>query len=744
MSAPQARRLLTRTGLALALSACWSPEIHAQTSAQSGNTIAPQPGAVNAGSPPAPQNGITTLPTVRVTGNAETLRGDLPAPFAGGQVARGGGLGLLGNRDIMDTPFSLTSYTSQTIQDQQARSVSDVVKNDASVRTIWADGSYSTQMTIRGFPVQAQDIAINGVYGIVPPQLTGGLEMVERVEILRGPSALLYGMAPSGAVGGTVNLVTKRATDTPITRLTTSYWSDGQFGTAIDVGRRLGDNNQFGIRFNAAYRDGDTAVDSQQQRVGFASLGLDYRSDRVRISTDVGYQNMRSDNPTRPIYTDNPNFKIPHAPAGDLNLGQSWYYAKSEDTFGMVRGEVDLTDNLTAYAVAGGRHNDFLGLYNFIYLQNNAGDFRANQYYQPTYADTTTFLGGLTGRLNTGPLRHTIDLSASTLETESGVLAPVISTYRSNLYDPASVAKPSLAGFSSSAPKTSVSRLNSVAIADTISALDGRVQFTAGVRHQEVKVDNYSAVTGNKTTSYDEDAYTPAFAILVKPWQHVSLYANYIQGLSQGPSAPASAANAGTVFAPIKSKQYEVGAKAEFDGFGASIAYFEIKQPTGFVNPANNTFAMDGEQRNRGVEINTYGEVMRGVRLLGGVSFIDGELTKTAGGLNDGNKAVGVPDTLLNLGAEWDLPYVQGLTLSARYIYTSSQYYNPTNTQKIPSWDRVDLGVRYRTRVLDKDVTLRAGVENLFNKDYWAGASTNYGLARGNARTYMMSATVDF
>jgi iron complex outermembrane receptor protein len=224
----------------------------------------------------------------------------------------------------------------------------------------------------------------------------------------------------------------------------------------------------------------------------------------------------------------------------------------------------------------------------------------------------------------------------------------------------------------------------------------------------------------------------------------VSLYANYIQALSQGPTAVAPASNAGTVFAPIKSKQYEVGAKTEFDGFGASIAYFEIKQPSGYINPANNLYGVDGEQRNRGVEINTYGEVARGVRLLGGVSFIDGKLTKTADGANDGNKAVGVPDTLFNLGAEWDLPYMPGLTLSTRYIYTSSQYYNPTNTQKIPSWDRVDIGLRYKTRVLDRDVTLRAGVENLFNKDYWAGASTNYGLARGLPRTYLLSATVDF
>lgn len=703
---------------------------------------AAQVGATGGGSG-APAT-TTTLPTVTVTGR-EATQSDLPPVYAGGQVARGGSLGLLGNRDYMDTPFSISSYTAQAIQDQQARSVTDVVRNDPSVRTTWANGSYVSQFNIRGFPVQGQDMAINGMYGIVPPQLAGGLEMFERVEVLKGPSALLNGMAPSGAVGGTVNLVTKRATDKPITQVTTSYYSDSQFGGAIDLGRRFGENNQIGIRLNTSYRDGDTSLDDQRQRVGFGSLGLDYRSSTVRLSADLGYQNMRVDSPNRPVFTLTPDFDIPRAPKGSESLGQPWYYAKSEDTFGMVHGEVDLTPRLTAYATAGGRKNNFLGLYNFVYLKNNAGDFNANQYYQPTYSDTKTVQGGLSGKLDTGPIKHTLNLSATTLETKSGAPSPpVVSTYMSNIYDPGSASKPNLSRFPSEAPLTAKSTLTSFAAADTLSALDERVQFTAGVRHQIVEVDNYSAVTGNKTTSYDEDALSPAFSLLVRPWQAVSLYANYIQGLSQGPTAAAPASNAGTMFAPIKSKQYEVGAKLDLGEVGGTVSYFEIKQPNGYLNSSTNLFGVDGEQRNRGVELSAFGVVTRGVRVLGGVSFIDGKLTKTAGGTNDGNKAVGVPDTQLNLGLEWDTPFVPGLTLSGRYLYTSSQYYNVTNTQKIPDWHTFDIGARYATKIQGKDVTFRASVENLLNKDYWAAASANYGLARGTSRTFLLSATVDF
>ena len=105
---------------------------------------------------------------------------------------------------------------------------------------------------------------MNGMFGVSPYYRTSP-EMFERVEVLKGPSALLNGMPPAGSVGGTVNLVTKRAGDTPLTRVTTTYMSDSQFGGHLDVGRRFGENNAFGARLNAVYRDGAAAVNDQDK-----------------------------------------------------------------------------------------------------------------------------------------------------------------------------------------------------------------------------------------------------------------------------------------------------------------------------------------------------------------------------------------------------------------------------------------------------------------------------------------------
>lgn len=147
--------------------------------AGTGLSSAALPGGGYAVTAPGQGPAVTTLPAVQVTG-----RPQLSEPYAGGQVARGGRVGMLGERDVMDTPFNLSSYTSELIQNQQANSIADVLANDASVRTV-NDGQGSVAGTgdefqIRGFPVRNQDVSFNGLYGMLPLR-TIAMDAVERV-----------------------------------------------------------------------------------------------------------------------------------------------------------------------------------------------------------------------------------------------------------------------------------------------------------------------------------------------------------------------------------------------------------------------------------------------------------------------------------------------------------------------------------------------------------------------------------
>jgi iron complex outermembrane receptor protein len=211
-----------------------------------------------------------------------------PAPFAGGQVATGGQVGLLGNRDIFDTPYSLTSYTAEAIENQQATTMGAVLENNPSVRSISAGAMWDTFM-IRGFQVSSSGYSLNGLPGIAPGSMVAP-EFIDRAELFLGPTGMLSNMPLYGATGGAVNLVTKKANDKPLTALTTGFLSDGQSATHLDVGRRYGLNKEWGIRVNGVYRDGDTAFDNQQEMLGLATAAIDYHGKRVRTSLDIGYQ----------------------------------------------------------------------------------------------------------------------------------------------------------------------------------------------------------------------------------------------------------------------------------------------------------------------------------------------------------------------------------------------------------------------------------------------------------------------
>jgi iron complex outermembrane recepter protein len=713
-----------------------APKQRSQTPKQSRQTTS----ATRSSRRLARQRAATPVAATAPAANPNSVVGNLPASYAGGQVATGGQLGLLGNRGVMNTPFNQTNYTAQTIQDQQARTVIDVLANNPSIRTVWSDNSYTSGLMIRGFMVSPWDFSFNGLYGVVPG-LSFSADSAERIEVLNGPSALINGMPPFGSVGGTINIVPKRATDDPITQLTAFYASNTQFGTHLDIGRRYGDKHEWGVRFNGTYRNGDTPTDNQSLELGNVALGLDYRGERARISLDLGYQNQNTSAPLRPTYLA-PGISVPKAPSANSDYFQPWTYAHVNDWYGALRGEYDLSNDWTVYGAVGGRQNRSYLLSGFATINNANGNLTEAPYNFPVFHDDDSEEIGLRGRFSTGAVNHQVAFSFSRIDDWSGSAFPVLATISSNLYNPTFIPEPAYTKLN--APLTSAIYLSTAGLADTMSILDDRVQLTLGGRQQQIESTSWSSTTGAQTAHYDSSAFSPAVGLVVKPLQNVSLYANYIEGLQQGIAVPIGYANEGNVLAPYVSKQVETGVKVDWSRIITTLSVFQITQPSASVNAATNTYSADGQQRNRGVELNATGLLTDTVRVLGGVTFLDGRLTRTSGGAFDGNKAPGVPDVQLNIGAEWDTPFVRGLTLSGRAIYTAAQYYDNANTQQIPDWVRFDIGARYTFDLRGKPVTIRANVINVANKGYWAAATPTYGLALGAPRTYLLSTTFNF
>jgi iron complex outermembrane receptor protein len=271
--------------------------------------------------------------------------------------------------------------------------------------------------------------------GIVPAY-SPSMSAVERVEVLKGPSALLNGMPVSGAVGGTANIVTKQAGDDPLTQVTTSYTSSSLIGTHVDLGRRYGANKEWGIRFNGSYYNGDTAIDPQTAEQGVGALNVDYRGERVRLSADVGYQKDDITATMRFIRT-NPLAEAPKAPDSSTSLAPSWAFEESESFYAMVRGEVDLTDNVMAYAAIGTMHFENDRILANSTITNANGDYTFNPFRQRTYIEPVSSLAGVRARLSTGPIAHTLNANVSRVLQPSGDnFASSVVNVSSNIYNP--------------------------------------------------------------------------------------------------------------------------------------------------------------------------------------------------------------------------------------------------------------------------------------------------------------------
>ena len=681
-----------------------------------------------------------------------------PPAYAGGQVATGGRVGLFGAMDVMDTPFSTTSYTEELVRNQQAIGIGDVLQNDPTVRVSKGFGNFQELYVVRGFPVFSDDMTYNGLYGVLPRQFVAA-EFVERVEIFRGASAFLNGAAPGGSgVGGAFNLMPKRAGNTPLNRLTAG-WDGGEAGhVAGDFGRRFGADREWGARLNLAARDGETAVDGENRELQVIGLGVDHRGDRARFSADLGWQNHRIDAP-RPQVT--PVGAVPEAPDASRNFAQPWTFTDETQLFGAVRGEFDVSDAVSVWAAAGGRDGKERNSLANPRAQPD-GTLSGSRFDNGRRDQVFSADVGVRAEFHTGPVGHRVVASAAQVQSrEKNSYAFSGSFAAGTLDNPIIVAPPATTGAGSLTDPGVVGRVrtNSFAVADMLSLLDDRLLLTVGARYQEIEGSRYDYNTGALLPgSYSADAVTPAFAVVWKPTSQVSLFANYAEALLPGKIAPFQVngvivSNANETLDPFKGEQAEVGVKYDAGTFGGTLSVFRTTlQSEQFTlnpgtSPQTGTYSADGEQENRGVELTVYGEPVEGLRLIGGATWLDTEISSALNASLNGKSAIGVPEFTFNANAEWDVPSVSGLTLEGRVVHTGEQQANGANSVQLDSWTRLDAGVRYAFEAGERPVTLRARVENLADEDQWVAVGgypgSNY-LTLGAPRTFRVSISTDF
>lgn len=617
---------------------------------------------------------------------------------------------------VIDTPLSINIIPRELLESQQAESIHDAMRNTAGVTFAQIGGAIYSNLAIRGIGVENRgNYRMNGALPIVN-LIALPLENKERIEVLKGVSALYYGFTTPA---GIVNLTTKRSPAQPLLDISANVNDHGATGVHVDTGARFLDD-KLGLRLNAVYADLDIGVDNVSGNRKMGSLALDYDPvDSVSIKLDYEYIFKTITEPATwlaPAAVAGVT-TLPRVPDPKQNLGGQWQYGEGYETnlLGQVSWRFARDWELSFY---GGRS----------YLDRDRR-FSQFQNYDTTTGDGTlrvtltngnvnennNYRGEIAGAFLTGPLKHELVFGYTQNERDSEIPSNPSVNFAQNFLSPVEIPVTPL-------PARVVTRVSDIEdkglyVFDRITYGEGDwLQVLAGWRNTD-----YESIDRGITYTADEDS--PAIGLVVKPRDWLSLYGTYIEGLEEGGVAPLTAVNAGEVLPPGVTEQSELGVKAEFGDVLLTLAYFDIDRPSSFLN-ASSVFVQDGNTSYKGVEFSASGEIGN-LSIYSTAMWLDAELERAASAAVIGNRPENTPEFTGSLYVDYRLAAAPGLSLSAGVFHVGDRPINAQNTGFADGYTTFDLGARYETQLAGKATTFRLYVENVADEKYWSATGSN-------------------
>jgi iron complex outermembrane receptor protein len=641
--------------------------------------------------------------------------------------------------DIMDVPSTVNVITREQLELQAAAGLYDAVRNTAGVTRQQNGGDTWDQLVIRGIAVENRtNYRLNGSMPIMNFSQVS-MENKERVEVLKGASALYYGFtSPSGIV----NFVTKRAGATPVNSFGLTFDDNGSAVASADLARRFGENGEFGARINAAGGTLASHMDNTGNgNRGFLSAALDWRvNSRLRLQADLEYDRRRITEQAGIALPTAVNGVIPLPPAIDPRklVGPDWALFKTETKNAQLRADYALNDDW-ALTLEGGKSQTErernLAIFRF---NNNAavvtGAGRINGNSQELGVDSTLLRAELFGTFSTGPVKHELTLGAT--KTDKGQDPVFQSNYTipsQNLYNPVPVTNVTFGAKPTTPTTPELDSTDKGLYAIDRLTFSPEWQAIAGVRYAKFRSDQGS-------NHYDVSETTPMGALIYKPTNTLSFYASAAEGLEEGETAPTGSANVGARMPPGVSKQKELGMRWRApNGTLVQTAFFDIKRPGYYTNSAN-IFTADGEQRYRGVEVSAQGTLTRQLSWQTAAQALDPEF-RHIGAAYDGRLPENASKKTASAFLSYAFDAVPGLSLNGGAYFTGKRPVNDLNQAFLGGVTLFSAGGRYVTQMLGARTTWQLNVDNAADKQYWAGAGAR--LSAGLPRVIKLTMKAD-
>ncbi|HAU4331334.1 TonB-dependent siderophore receptor [Citrobacter freundii] len=678
------------------------------------------------------------------------------APSGAGFKTNDIDVGPQGNKAWVDTPYSTTTVTKMMIENQQAQSVSELLKYSPSTQMQARGGMDVGRPQSRG--MQGSVVANSRLDGLNIVSTTAfPVETLERLDVLNSLTGALYGPA---SPAGQFNFIAKRPTEETLREVTLGYQSRSAFTGHVDLGGHIDDDHRFGYRVNILNEEGEGNLDDSTLRRKLLSVAMDWNiQPGTQLQLDAShYEFVQKGYPGSFSY--GPGIKLPSAPdPKNKNLALST--AGNDLTTDTVSTRLIhyLNDDWSVTAGVGWQQADRAMRSVSSKIINDQGDISRTM-KDSTAAGRFRVLSNtatLNGHVDTGSIGHDIVLSTTGYVWSLYSAKGTGSSYNwgtTNMYDPSEMTEKGDGKIRTSGDryKSGVNTQQSITVGDTIT-LTPKWSTMFYLSQSWIQSQSYNK-NGHKTSQIDEDGLSPNAALMYKITPNVMTYISYAESLEQGGTAPINSdvKNAGQTLDPYRSKQYEVGLKADVSGLNLGAALFRLERPFAYVDPNDDVYKEQGNQVNNGLELTASGNVWQGLNVYSGVTFLNPKLKDTASDSTSDKQVVGVPKVQANMLAEYSLPSIPQWVYSANIHYTGKRAANDTNTAWAGSYTTWDLGTRYTTKISNVPTTFRVVVNNVFDKHYWAsifpsgtdGDNGSPSAFIGSGREVRASVTLDF
>ncbi len=646
--------------------------------------------------------------------------------------------------NLQDTPLSITAFSSTQLQDLRIRQTTDAAKFDASVNDAYNAVGYSEQFSIRGFALDnASSYRKDGF--AIPGDASIPLENKERIEILKGISALQSGFTTPG---GMINYVTKRPSNNELRSITLEASERGTLYGSADLGGKTADK-QFGYRIIGANERLRSYIKGADGNREFASFAFDWQlTPQALFQIDADYQHKSQ--LSAPGFQLFNGTRLPTGIKADMMLNdQKW--AKPVDTRNQnlgLRFEYKIDSNWTA-SIASNHHefkrDDFTAFPYGCSGENLYPGYCANGDYDvydyQSVGEVKKLQGNLallTGKFSVASTQHQLAVGVSSSDRRD-YFGDYIYDYAgaSNVFHP--VAVPPSSNKTGPVSLRRTDKENSLFLQDII-ALDQQFDLHLGLRHLEVKRSQASS------PNFEQSYNLPNLAVVYKPSPSLSTYASLSRGLEHGGVAPIGTTNANKMLDAGRSKQIELGVKTIIaNDINLSAAVFSINKPLEYTNAAN-TYVSAGKAEHQGLEFAAQGKLSSDWLVGASATAIDARQRDTNDPSIEDKRITNVPNFKSTVFTDYTAHALGGTHLTASWQYSGSKSFSPDNKVSVPSYHVFNAGARYALTANGVTTTLRFDVNNVFNKFYWRDVTQSLGgyLFPGAPRTYKVSAQIDF